>query len=254
MKAASRDGAWTAHPLEVDVRIQPAWYQAWWFDLLKILGALLLVAAVVAVRVRYVQQRSQELERLVERRTQELTQLQHQLEELAYSDALTTLPNRRMFADWCRQTIATCERQDAGFALLLIDLDHFKQVNDTLGHDAGDALLVETARRLRGIARKSDIVARLGGDEFAILLADAAVPSAVDIACRRIIDAFDAPVLHEGREMRASPSIGVSLFPGDGSTQDELYKSADLALYEAKRSGRHTWRFARRRPAEGAGA
>ncbi len=244
MKAASRDGAWSEHPLEVDVQIQPAWYQTWWFNLFKILGALLVVAAVVAVRVRYVQQRSQELERLVEQRTHELTQLQHQLEELAYSDALTGLPNRRMFGDWCRQMIATCERQDGGFALLLIDLDHFKQVNDTLGHDAGDALLVETARRLRTIARKADVVARLGGDEFAILLADAGVPSAVDMACARILAAFDTPVLHEGHEMRTSPSIGVSLFPSDGTTQDALYKSADLALYEAKRSGRHTWRFA----------
>ena len=244
MKAASRDGSWTDHPLEVDVQILPAWYQTWWFDLLKVLGALLAVAAVVAVRVRYVQQRSQELERLVEQRTHELTQLQHQLEELAYSDALTSLPNRRMFGDYCRQMIASAERQDNGFALLLIDLDHFKQVNDTLGHDAGDALLVETARRLRTIARKADVVARLGGDEFAILLADTAVPSAVDIACRRIQDAFDAPIRHEGHEMRTSPSIGVALFPHDGTTQDELYKSADLALYEAKRSGRHTWRFA----------
>jgi diguanylate cyclase (GGDEF)-like protein len=247
MKAASRDGAWTAHPLEVDVEILPAWYQTWWFDLLKIVGALLVVAAVVAVRVRYVQQRSRELARLVEQRTHELTLLQHQLEELAYSDALTSLPNRRMFGDWCRQMIASCERQDGGFALLLIDLDHFKQVNDTLGHDAGDALLVETARRLRNIARKSDVVARLGGDEFAILLADTAVPSAVDIACHRIQEAFDRPILHEGHEMRTSPSIGVALFPVDGTTQDELYKSADLALYEAKRSGRRTWRFARRK-------
>ena len=162
----------------------------------------------------------------------------------AYSDAPTALPNRRRFGDCCRQMIATGERQDAGFALLLIDLDHFKQVNDTLGHDAGDALLVETARRLRDIARKADVVARLGGDEFAILLADTAVPGAVDIACRRIVEAFDAPVPHEGHEMRASPSIGVALFPADGTTQDEPYKSADLALYEAKRSGRHTWRFA----------
>ena len=249
MKAASRDGAWPDHPLEVDVHILPAWYQAWWFDLLKILGALLAVAAVVAVRVRYVQQRSQELEHLVEQRTHELTQLQHQLEDLAYSDALTSLPNRRMFGDYCRQVIAACERQDGGFALLLIDLDHFKQINDTLGHDAGDALLVETARRLRSIARKSDVVARLGGDEFAILLSDTAIPSAVDIACRRILDAFDAPVHHEGHAMRTTPSIGVALFPVDGTTQDELYKSADLALYEAKRSGRHTWRFARMRPA-----
>ena len=247
MKAASRDGAWTAHPLEVDVEILPAWYQTWWFDLLKILGALLAVAAVVAVRVRYVQQRSQELERLVEQRTHELTQLQHQLEDLAYSDALTSLPNRRMFGDYCRRMIAASERTDGGFALLLIDLDHFKQVNDTLGHDAGDALLVETARRLRNIARKADVVARLGGDEFAILLADTAIPSAVDIACHRIQEAFERPILYEGREMRTSPSIGVGLFPIDGTTQDELYKSADLALYEAKRSGRHTWRFARQK-------
>ena len=247
MKAASRDGAWTTHPLEVDVEILPAWYQTWWFDLLKILGALLAVAAVVAVRVRYVQQRSQELERLVEQRTHELTQLQHQLEDLAYSDALTSLPNRRMFGDYCRRMIAAAERTDGGFALLLIDLDHFKQVNDTLGHGAGDAVLVETARRLRNIARKADVVARLGGDEFAILLADTAIPSAVDIACHRIQEAFERPILHEGHEMRTSPSIGVALFPIDGTTQDELYKSADLALYEAKRSGRHTWRFARQK-------
>jgi diguanylate cyclase (GGDEF)-like protein len=152
-----------------------------------------------------------------------------------------------MFGDYCRRMIAASERQDGGFALLLIDLDHFKQVNDTLGHDAGDALLVETARRLRTIARRADVVARLGGDEFAILLADTAIPSAVDIACHRIQDAFDRPILYEGHEMRTSPSTGVALFPIDGTTQDALYKSADLALYEAKRSGRHTWRFAQQK-------
>ena len=247
MKAASRDGTWTEHPLEVDVEILPAWYQAWWFDLLKIVAVLLVIAAVAAVRVRYVQQRSKELSRLVEQRTQELTKLQHQLEELAYSDALTALPNRRMFGDYCRQMIAASERQDAGFALLLIDLDHFKLVNDTLGHDAGDALLVETARRLRGIARKADVVARLGGDEFAILLADTGVPSAVDIVCQRICEAFDASIPHKGHDIRISPSIGVALFPSDGATQDALYKSADLALYDAKREGRNTWRFAQHR-------
>jgi len=94
------------------------------------------------------------------------------------------------------------------------------------------------------------VVARLGGDEFAILLADTAIASAVDIACARILAAFDTPVLHEGHQMRTSPSIGIALYPLDGSTQDALYKSADLALYEAKRSGRHTWRFALRRKAD----
>jgi diguanylate cyclase (GGDEF)-like protein/PAS domain S-box-containing protein len=167
-------------------------------------------------------------------------------------DALTGLPNRHMFGDRLAQEARKADRGAHFLALLFIDLDHFKQVNDTLGHDAGDALLVETARRLRMIARKADVVARLGGDEFAILLADTAIPSAVDIACRRILEAFVMPVLHNGHPLRTSPSIGVALFPGDGSTQDELYKSADLALYEAKRSGRQTWRFAQpREMAEG---
>jgi len=246
MKAASGDGTWTPHPLALDVQILPAWHQTWWFDVLKVLGALLAVAGVVAVRLRYVQRRSQELEHLVEVRTQELMRLQRQLEELAYSDALTGLPNRRMFGDHCRRMIAAADRQGGAFALLLIDLDHFKQVNDTLGHDAGDALLVETARRLHGIARQADVVARLGGDEFAILLDDTVAASAADIVCARILEAFDAPVFHQGKEMHASPSIGVALFPRDGLTQDALYKSADVALYAAKASGRHTWRFAGR--------
>jgi len=244
MKAARGDDEWTQHPLEVDVEIQPAWYQTWSFDLVKIAGALLAVAAVVAVRLRYVQQRSRDLARLVEQRTRELTELQHQLEELAYSDALTGLPNRRMFGDFCRRMIAGAQRQGAGFALLLIDLDHFKQVNDTLGHDAGDALLVETARRLRAVARQADVVARLGGDEFAILLADTSAPAAVDIVCRRVCEVFEAPISHQGHATRTSPSIGVALYPHDGATQDALYKSADLALYEAKHQGRDTWRFA----------
>ena len=248
MKAASRDGSWTPHPLALDVRILPSWHQTWWFDVLKGVGVLLLLALVVAFRVRYVQRRSQELERLVEQRTEELTGLQRQLEELAYSDALTGLPNRRMFGDHCKRMIAAGDRQEAGFALLLIDLDHFKQVNDTLGHDAGDALLVETARRLQGVARQADVVSRLGGDEFAILLADTVSTAAVDIVCARILEAFDASVFHQGKEMRASPSIGVALFPRDGATQDALYKSADLALYAAKAGGRHTWRFAGRAP------
>lgn len=169
-----------------------------------------------------------------------------QLHDAARHDPLTGLPNRMGFFERLEADLAvrSAHPDRVTVALLFIDLDGFKPINDTLGHDAGDALLVETARRLRTIARKADVVARLGGDEFAILLADAGVPSAVDMACARILAAFDTPVLHEGHEMRTSPSIGVSLFPSDGTTQDALYKSADLALYEAKRSGRHTWRFA----------
>jgi len=244
VKASDRDGQWAQRPLALDVDILPAWHQTWWFDLLKGLAALALVGLVVAVRMRYAQRRSLELERLVEQRTRELTALQHQLEELAYSDSLTGLPNRRMFGDHCRRMIGAAQRHASGFALLLIDLDHFKQVNDTLGHDAGDALLVEAARRMRTVARQADVVARLGGDEFAILLSDVASVDGVENACGRVLDAFEEPALFNELRMAINLSIGIALYPGDGRSQDELFKSADLALYQAKRAGRHTWRFA----------
>ncbi|HEX7686439.1 MAG TPA: GGDEF domain-containing protein, partial [Burkholderiaceae bacterium] len=246
VKAADRDGNWTGQPVSLRIDVLPAWYQSWWFLGVKLLAAGLAVTAIVAVRLRLVRRRNAQLERLVGERTQELQRLQAQLEELAYSDALTGLPNRRMFGDWCRNFIAAAQRRRGGFALLLIDLDHFKQVNDTRGHDAGDALLVETARRLRGVARRSDVVARLGGDEFAMLLADAADRALAEATCRRILEAFAEPAeLPGGAAIRVTPSIGVALFPVDGTTQDALYKSADLALYEAKAGGRNTWRFAR---------
>jgi diguanylate cyclase (GGDEF)-like protein len=225
------------------VDVAPTWYQTWWFSVLKALLAALVIGLGYALRLRYVQRRSAELERLVEQRTQELTELQSQLKELAYSDPLTALPNRRMFNDFCRKFVAAAQRRASGFALLLIDLDKFKNINDTLGHDAGDALLVETAHRLTKVVRESDIVARLGGDEFAILLIDT---GAADVAslCQRIVDAFITPAPFAGAQLRTSPSIGIARYPADGKTADALYKSADLALYEAKRSGRNTWRFA----------
>jgi diguanylate cyclase (GGDEF)-like protein len=126
--------------------------------------------------------------------------------------------------------------------LLLIDLDHFKLVNDSLGHDAGDALLVEAARRLLSAARSSDCVARLGGDEFAILLGGEHSAAEIDRFCERIVASLALPVAFKGAQMRTSASVGVAISPQHGKTQDDLYKSADTALYAAKRSGRDTWR------------
>lgn len=243
VKAVDREGVWTA-PLAIAVDVRPDWYQTWWFQVIKGAAALLAVVAIVALRGRYQRRRARELQRLVDLRTAELAAAQVRLEELAYSDALTALPNRRMFSDVVQRLAASCGRQGTSFALLLLDLDHFKQVNDTWGHDAGDALLVEVARRLRGLLRQSEFVARLGGDEFAILLSDESDRTGLEAFCQRLQECFRAPVMFKDVALQAPPSVGVALFPVDGTTQDELYKAADLALYEAKRAGRRTWRFA----------
>jgi diguanylate cyclase (GGDEF)-like protein len=183
------------------------------------------------------------LERQVAERTAELEKSKRQIELIAYQDALTGLPNRRMFIADFQKHLVLESRRAGRFALLLIDLDHFKQINDTLGHDAGDAMLVESAARLQNAVRHSDCLARLGGDEFAILLTETVDMAAAEAICLRIVESFTAPIPFNGIEMRTSPSIGMALYPAHGTTQDTLYKAADLALYEAKAAGRNTWRW-----------
>src|SRR5262249_49334045 len=118
---------------------------------------------------------------------------------------------------------------------------HFKQINDTLGHDAGDALLVEVARRLRLCVRESDCLARLGGDEFAVLLSKTGSKHDADQVARRIVDSVAEPVAFGGHQMRVGASIGAAAFSGAQASDEALYKQADLALYRAKSAGRNTW-------------
>jgi diguanylate cyclase (GGDEF)-like protein len=165
-----------------------------------------------------------------------------QLEQLAYTDIITNLPNRRAFGAAFDRCAALYHDQGAACALLLIDIDRFKHVNDAFGHDAGDALLAETAQRLSRAVRAHDIVARLGGDEFAIILCHVRHAADVEQACERVAAQFTVAVEFETLRIQASVSIGAALFPADGETQELLYKAADQALYEAKRSGRNTWR------------
>ncbi|QXQ06730.1 GGDEF domain-containing protein [Sphingosinicellaceae bacterium] len=172
-----------------------------------------------------------------------LSAAQDELERFAYIDVLTTLANRRRFSENLRDLIAMSRRRGTRFALLLIDLDLFKQVNDTLGHDAGDALLIEVGARLRAAVRAQDDVARLGGDEFAVLLSDADDAPAIAAVCERIASSSRNAIEFDGARMQSSLSVGVALFPDNGTDQDSLYKSADLALYQAKRSGRNAWRY-----------
>ncbi len=152
---------------------------------------------------------------------------------------LTELPNRRMFNDRLEQEIRKSHRSGERFALLYLDLDHFKEINDTLGHSMGDLLLCEAARRLSGCVRETDTVARLGGDEFTLLLPDLRSGSTVERIIQAIIQAFAQPFQLGGETVFVTPSIGVTFFPDDATDAESLLKNADQAMYAAKQQGRN---------------
>lgn len=162
-----------------------------------------------------------------------------ELQHRAQVDGLTGLSNRDFFRQELRERLSSAESS----ALLYIDLDEFKKVNDSAGHEAGDALLKEVARRLRDCLQHSDTVARLGGDEFAVLLAGGAGLKDAAAAAGRILQAVEMPILVAGAERRVSASIGIALIPADGNTVDLLLRNADIAMYEAKGRGRNAMAF-----------
>lgn len=166
-------------------------------------------------------------------------------------DVLTGLPNRRLLVDRVDQAMAAARRGRSA-AVMLIDVDHFKSVNDNMGHAAGDELLRVVADRLRGCVRETDTIARLGGDEFALLLMDPDQTCDATVVARRLIESVEHPIVIDGKPLRVGMSIGIAIPPEDGATTDEILKAADVALYKAKRNGRG--RFAYFDAAEDAGA
>ena len=244
LRGSNRAGAWSPL-LEVPVRALPSWDQLLWVRIAFGIAGALLVVLLDQVRTGFLRRRQRELEALVSMRTQELQASQRQLEIFAYSDPLTGLPNRRCFNDELRHMAARAVREHDSFALLLIDLDHFKQVNDTHGHDAGDTVLVEAARRLKQAVRESDRVARLGGDEFAVLLAHTGDKAAAGVICARIVASMAEPIAFGAHHLTVSASVGAAAFGELGANLDALYKAADEALYDAKRRGRNGWSWER---------
>lgn len=164
-------------------------------------------------------------------------------QHLALHDALTGLPNRVLFAERFDYTLSSMRRRKSMVAVLCLDLDHFKDINDTLGHGVGDALLKEVANRLRGLVRETDTVARLGGDEFVIIQADVNDRADTELLCQRLTETLASVYDLEGHDVHTSASIGVALAPEDGHDHDRLLKNADLALYRAKEHGRGIYRF-----------
>lgn len=169
----------------------------------------------------------------------ERKQAEETIQRQAHYDALTQLPNRRLFRDRLEHTIKLSKRDHSPFALMLIDLDHFKEVNDTMGHDAGDFLLVDAAQRILHCVRESDTVARMGGDEFVVILPDIEDPANIERIAQKIISKLAAPFILGEEKAFISASIGITLYPSDASSMETLLKNADQAMYVAKNLGRN---------------
>ena len=197
------------------------------------------------------------LEHRVVERTAELAQANSQLQEevferiraeqriwhIAHHDALTGLPNRALLHDRLDQVLAHADRNGHRVAVMFLDLDRFKSINDTLGHDIGDELLKSVAARLQEVVRSADTVSRLGGDEFVIVLPDVVTVEDAQRVAEKVVEVLAPAVSIHGHELRATPSIGISLFPDDGADAYTLMKSADTAMYHAKSEGRNNFQF-----------
>ena len=213
------------------------------------------ISARKAAEAALVEARTQ-LEQLVEARTVELRSTVKALEakaveqlvaesritQLAHFDALTGLPNRLLLADRCAMALHRAQRARTSVALMFLDLDHFKNINDSLGHRVGDAVLVQLAARLRAAVREQDTISRLGGDEFIILMPDTHAAGAASVAAK-LLQMGQSPVLVEGHELTITPSIGIAIYPKDGGDLDTLSKCADAAMYRAKADGRNGFHF-----------
>ncbi len=167
----------------------------------------------------------------------------HKVEYMAYHDALTSLPNRLSLEEYLKNRLPIATRSDSKIAILFVDLDRFKIINDTLGHDVGDELLIETAKRMRSGLRDSDMLARVGGDEFVIVVESPNDSYSAAHVCEKIIQLFHEPIQTTSHLLNITLSIGVSIFPDDDTNFIQLFKYADIAMYEAKDSGKNTYRY-----------
>ena len=172
---------------------------------------------------------------------------EEKIQRLAYYDSLTDIPNRSLFNDRLYKAIQHAQRHDSSVAVLFVDLDSFKEINDTLGHAVGDRLLQGVAKRLQYCVREEDTVGRMGGDEFAIVLVDLSeledARKTIVTMATRMLSQFATPFLIEGKEVSMSASIGVAIYPEDGEWGDILLQNADIAMYAAKNSGKNSYQF-----------
>jgi diguanylate cyclase (GGDEF)-like protein len=210
-----------------------------WATIAIALSAVAMLGAFLIV----ITGQSRRTQQLVDLRTAELAGSNARLTQLAHFDPLTGLSNRKHWMDQAEATLETARRQGDAMAVMFIDLDRFKHINDSLGHNMGDRLLAAVAGRLRGCLRARDVLARLGGDEFVILLPRLKGREGATVAARKVMAALMEPLQLDQHELSVSASVGLSYYPGDGDTVETLLRHADTAMYAAKDAGRNGWRF-----------
>lgn len=209
---------------------------------IMLVGMLLVATTAIGVAWGIVRQVRSAIARL-QAANLSLAQSEGRNRQLALYDSLTGLPNRSLFLDRVNQAIAFTRRSNTSLALMFVDLDRFKDINDSRGHGAGDELLKAVSQRLQAVVRSSDTVARLGGDEFAVIVGQVADRNDPVMVALRTLEAVAKPIQIDGVEHQISASIGITLCPQDGEDADTLLKNADLAMYETKAAGRNGYRF-----------
>jgi|GEM_PF-3419528 diguanylate cyclase (GGDEF)-like protein len=212
-------------------------------ELGELTQSFLAMNQAVSLQMQQINDINASLENSIAQRTQELRLANAELTKLATHDTLTGLPNRNLLADRLQQTLAAARRSGTPMALMFIDLDEFKPVNDTLGHEYGDQLLKEAAQRILGCQRETDTVARIGGDEFVVLLPQVESAEDAQRVAEKIRLTLQAPFELAGKLWYISSSIGIALYPEHGADESTLFKNADAAMYMAKNAGRNTVRL-----------
>ncbi len=253
VKGANSDGIWNNKGKSISINVIPAFWQTIWFKVLVIVIMIITVIAFFQYNTMRVRKRNIELEEAVNERTASLIKAKQRLEEevvqrkkaeeaikeIAYYDHLTDLPNRRLFMELGKKELNYADRYSNLFALVFIDLDKFKSINDTYGHEAGDVVLVEVSKRINNTIRKSDISCRLGGDEFILLLKDIAeISSVIKITNKLIHKIIQSIKIEDGVWVEVGVSIGISLFPNDDENFEGLITKADAAMYAAKKTSK----------------
>lgn len=247
-QVAARDGQGrVSETVPFHFVVMAPWYAStsakagWAFLTLLVLAALGYAA--IWWRTLWLTRKRVELERVVTDRTLELVTANDRLNDLAHRDILTGLANRALFERRLEQARASAMRHNTRFAVLFIDLDQFKTVNDSLGHEAGDQLLKQVSARLETRLRRDDTLARWGGDEFMVLAEDLSSEADVAVIAQALLEAASAPTLLTGGTVTLSTSVGVSMFPDDSGNINELIRNADTAMYSAKKRGGNQWSF-----------
>jgi diguanylate cyclase (GGDEF)-like protein len=242
VRATNRLGIWSSNTIALRLRALPAWYETWWFR--SLLGVLLIAAVLLFIRARtaILRQRAVRLEAVVTERTSELAEANAALENMSVTDALTGLRNRRFLMQRIDEDVALTLRQQTDLVFFLVDIDHFKAVNDELGHAAGDRVLQQMRERLEQVFRSSDYVLRWGGEEFLAVARGSRRDDAPEIAERLRVAIAERPfILDGGQPLSKTASIGFAAFPSRDLSWEQVVELADQALYQAKTGGRNRW-------------